>query len=92
MSFCLAMVRTNQAHDFVRVDTQRLRDAPDFVGEGDLERVKRVAAHLERLCHANVRDQETRIEMLEQIAHRIDRRFATATHDGVRRMVVIADR
>ena len=87
-----ALVGAHQAHDLVRVDAQRLRDAADFVGEGDLERVKGIAAHLERLGHANVRDQEACIEMLEQIAHRIDRGFAIAADDRVRRMIVVADR
>ena len=87
-----ARIGAHQPHDLVRVDAERLRDAADLVGEGDLERVEGVAAHLERFGHADTGHEEARVEVLEDLAHRVDRGFAVAADDGVRRMVVVADR
>ena len=87
-----ARVGAHQPHDFVRIDAQRLRHAADLVGERDLERVEGIAAHLERFGHADAGHQEARLQVLEDLAHRVDRRLAVAADDGVRRMVVVADR
>ncbi len=86
-------VRAHQPHHFVRIDAERLRDAADLVGEGDLERVERVAAHLERLGHADAGHHErASADAANTSRTAFDRGFAVAADDGVRRMVVVADR